>query len=404
MRLALPSHHPPKAVTGKARGRRLIIVGVAAVSGTVASCTAWRSARHDDSLRARFELLTGAFLAQQRPVGFALGVVDRKRMIYEHYAGVERLPGGPPVSRRSNFHVASLSKSFVATAVLQLVGSHGLDLDSTLITYLPYFRLKDPRFREITIRQVLNHTSGIPDLGADSNYHWDKPETDELALERFVRSLSDRSLLHTPGASYRYSNIGYDVLGAVIARVSHQSFEDYVARHVLVPTGMVHSTFGSIDTTSALLAMPHVRPETRPADRGTPSPVYPYNRAHSPSSTLKSSVADMARWAVANLNRGQIDGAWVLPASAYNELWKPSAPVDVDSSGSPTRQTGLGWFLTSSDGHRLVDHRGADIGFRSYILLAPDDGFGVVVLANDEVDPRALRGLAQSMLNALLHS
>src|SRR5438477_12110806 len=211
--------------------------------------------------------------------GFAIGVVKNGKLIYAKGFGVAKLGATTPITSKSLFHMASVTKTFVATAVMQLVEKGKIDLDAPLVRYLPYFRLNDERYRAITIRQVLSHTSGIPDT---VNYHWDKPEYDAGALERFVRSIADQKLVFAPGEKFAYSNTAYDILGDVIAKVSGESFEDYVQHNILTPLGMKDSTLLVRETSPQLLTSPHVMENFNMVV----SKISPYNRANSPRSTL----------------------------------------------------------------------------------------------------------------------
>jgi len=264
--------------------------------------------------------------------------------------------------------MASVTKTFVATAVMQLVEKGKIDLDAPLTRYLPYFRLSDERYRAITIRQTLSHTSGIPDT---VNYNWDKPEYDAGALERFVRSIADQKLVFAPGEKFAYSNTGYEILGDVIAKVSGESFEDYVQHNILTPLGMKDSTLLVREANPQLLTSPHVMEK----DTVVVSKIFPYNRAHTPSSTLYSSIEDMSRWAIANLNHGVLDGKRILKGETIDLMWRPV--VDALSM-----KEGISWFTTEKQGHRFVLHSGGDVGFESLLLLAPEDGVAVVAMSN----------------------
>ena len=147
---------------------------------------------------------------------------------------------------------------------------------------MPYFRLKDPRDRSITVRQMLSHTSGMPDV---EDYRWDKPEYDDGSLERYVRSLQDQVLRWDPGTKFAYSNMAFEVLGDLVAKVSGMSFEDYVRDNILRPVGMASSTLLIKEADPARLATGHT-----PSKDGPSIPVahYPYNRSHTPSSNLHS--------------------------------------------------------------------------------------------------------------------
>ncbi len=148
-----------------------------------------------------------------------------------------------------------MSKPFVATAIMQLVERGAMSLDAPVTDYLPYFKLSGTEYARITIRQMLNHTSGMPDV---EDYEWDRPQFDEDAAERYVRSLENEAMIAAPGELWRYSNMAFDTLGDVIAKVSGQSFESYVKENILDPLGMTASTFLQPDVPEELRTPPHV--------------------------------------------------------------------------------------------------------------------------------------------------
>ena len=166
--------------------------------------------------------------------GLALAVVRNDQVIARGY-GVKNIASGAPVDADTLFHLASISKTFVATAVMQLVEDGKVQLDAPVAAYVPEFVLADDRYRQCTVQQMLSHTAGIPDT---DDYGWDRPEVDDEALARYVRSLNGEHLLSAPGERFAYSNIAYEVLGLLVARVSGQSFEEYVADNILRPLGM----------------------------------------------------------------------------------------------------------------------------------------------------------------------
>src|SRR2546429_3641049 len=305
---------------------------------------------------------------QGRLPGFAIGVVKNGKLIYAKGFGVARLGGNAPVTSKSLFHMASVTKTFVATSVMQLVEKGKIDPDAPLIRYLTYFRLDDERYKTITIRQLLSHTSGVPDT---VTYNWDKPEYDAGALERFVRSIADQKLVLAPGEKFAYSNTGYEILGDVIAKVSGESFEDYVQHNILTPLGMKDSTLLVREANPQLLTSPHVMEN----NQVVVSKIFPYNRAHSPSSTLYSSIEDMSRWAIANLNHGELDGKRILKPETIDSMWRPV--VDALSM-----KEGISWFTTEKQGHRLVLHSGGAVGFDSLVVLAPEDGVAIIAMSN----------------------
>src|SRR5262245_44894457 len=125
--------------------------------------------------------------------GLAVGLVKDHELVYARGFGVKSLATGDPITPTSLFHLASVSKPFVATAIVQLVEKGQVDLHAPVVKYLPYFKLDDERYTTITVQQMLTHTSGMPSSPED--FGWDRPEYDEGALERYVRSLSPEKLI-----------------------------------------------------------------------------------------------------------------------------------------------------------------------------------------------------------------
>jgi len=343
-----------------------------------AGCATGLETRLDDFLSRTIE-------AHHIP-GLAVAVTREREIVYLRAFGTRNLATGEPLSTDSLFHMASVSKPFVATAIVQLVESGEIDLDAPVTQYLPYFQLADERYKEITIRQMLQHTSGMPDV---EDYEWDRPQLDEGAAERYVRSLSGEALIGPPGAQWRYSNMAFDTLGDVIAKVSGQSFEEYEKTHILDPLGMKESTFSYPDTRAELRTTGHVWDLSPKV-----SAVYPYNRRHAPSSTLNSSVVEMTRWAWANLNHGELDGARILEKKSYEMMWGPSAKV------SETVDVGLSWFLEERDGTRVVSHSGGDTGYSSYCALLLDEDVAVILASNYDRTP--MSGIRNGIIDIVL--
>jgi CubicO group peptidase (beta-lactamase class C family) len=323
-------------------------------------------------------------------------------VVYRAGFGSTRLAGGQPVTPSTLFHMASVTKPFVATAVMQLVEEGKVHLDSLVTRYLSYFRMRDPRSPVITVRQVLTHTAGLPDV---TDYGWGAPEYDDGALERYLRGLADSGLIAPPGDRWAYSNIGFEVLAGLVATVSGRPFEDYVRERILRPLGMSKSTLLMTDLDSTLLAWGHEADST-----GTfrPTAAYPYNRRHAGSSTLHSNVDDMLRWAMANLRRGILDSARILDSASYDRLWEVQRDITPELRARAQRASielpydrfaiGLSWFLATRRGRRLVTHGGGDLGFRSDLLLDPDGRAAVVVMTNSGGD---MQKLSTALLDAV---
>ena len=286
-----------------------------------------------DRMAATFEPMARRAVAEHGLPGLVVGVVAEGRLAWSGAWGVRRIGGADPLTPRSLFHMASVTKPFVGTAVMQLVEQGKVDLDAPVVRYLPYFQLADTRASAITVRQMLSHTSGMPDV---KDYEWEKAVADEGALERYVRGLGNEQLIAAPGERFRYSNMAYEVLGHLVAKVSGETFEAYVKAHILAPLGMKDSTIFRPEADPALTTTPHVLDGQLEM---VASAVYPYNRMHGPSSTLHSNVPDMARFALANLRRGELDGRRILRTESYDVLWKPTGDASL-AGGDQLRSRG----------------------------------------------------------------
>lgn len=319
------------------------------------------------------------YLRTYQAPGLAVGIVRKDAILLRAGYGTTRIGSGNPVTPRTLFHMASVTKPLVASAVMQLVEQGRIELDAPLLRYMPDFLLADPRGREITIRQLLTHTAGLPDV---ENYEWDAPQYDSEALARYLRSLSSLRLLSAPGARFAYSDIGFNVLGALIATVSGLIFEHYMAQHLLQPLGMRSSSLELHKVDSALLARPHQLDE-----RGHPQECkfFPYNRPHAGSSTLISNLEDMTRWVRTNLGGGELDGVRVLRAESHESMCR-ALIGNVHPAIPRNGHIGLSWFVFHRNGMRLIGHMGQDDGFASLLLFAPDADLGLVAMANRSHD------------------
>jgi CubicO group peptidase (beta-lactamase class C family) len=326
--------------------------------------------------------------------GLGVGIVENGEIAYVRGYGVQNLATKVPVTPDSIFCVSSISKCFVASAIMQLVEHGKLHLDIPLIEYLPDFRLDDDRFQQVTICQMLSHTSGLPDMDeAEYDELVAKPEYDEGALERYIRTLTSRKMIAAPGERFTYSNIAYNILGYLIARISGETFEEYMQEHILRPAGMPESTFFFPDAPRQRLAVPHLRSPAM-----TVNPAYPYHRADAPASFLHSTMIEMCHWAITCLNGGRFNGQPILSPAGYELMWTPIAEW-----GHPPlyEHTGLGWTLGHFEGLKTVSHGGMGLGWTDFLTLLPEKNCGAVILCNEESSARGrtVRAVLHCMLD-----
>jgi len=301
--------------------------------------------------------------------GLSIAVVSHDKTLYQKSFGVKNINTTQAVDENTVFHTASLSKLFTAQAVMDLIDKDSFLLDDKIIALLPDFEMSDPRYVDITVKHLLTHTSGMPDI---TNYHWADDRNDPDALKKYFLSLSSVKLNSEPGKTFEYSSMDYDVLGYLIERITRTPFSEYMKLNILEPFGMTRSNFDYFKTDSALRCSPHTRGiifkivHTRKT--------YPYNPAHAPSSTLNSTSNELALWMKGLLNilhTGENQGN--LRASTFHAMLKPTENFSF---------VGLGWFIGERFGIKTYYHFGGDRGFRSYLILIPEYDLGLVLLAN----------------------
>ncbi len=333
--------------------------------------------------------LVESFLDLHDTAGLAVAVVREGERVCRGF-GVRDLRTGAPVTPDTMFHLASVSKPFVATAVVSLAmtssgGERDLDLDAPITDWVPELVLADGREGDVTARGLLSHSSGLPDV---VEYGWHDPQLGDDALAEFARSLAGSRLRSEPGAEFAYCNAGFELLGLASARVLGTTFEDAVHRQVLAPLGMSASTFLRGEVPEDLAALPHLGMPLSVLDDA-----YPYTRRHAPSSTLHSNLTEMCRWMVAHLEPSEqaavgVPGRSVpLHRGLLDVMWRPAVQV-----GRPPwlDAAALGWALGSYRGHRVLSHSGMDPGFQAHLALLPDRRTGVVVLSNSNTVPTTL--------------
>jgi CubicO group peptidase (beta-lactamase class C family) len=306
--------------------------------------------------------------------GAALAVVEGDQIIHMRGFGRAR-PGGEPPSPQTPFFIGSMTKSFTALAIMQLVESGKIELDAPVQSYLPWFRVADPKMSaRITIRHLLNQTSGLPLLPgwqflADFDNHPD-------ATRRQAQSLSSLKLTRPAGNSFEYSNLNYNLLGLVIEAVSGESYAAYIQNHIFDPLEMHHSHTSKAAAKKDGVAVGHQ------SWFGVPVPVpdLPVASASLPSGQLISSVEDMCHYLIANLNEGRYGNTQILSPAGIAELHRPV--VEARTLDNSNGWYGMGWFIEEQEQMRILQHSGLVPDFFAFMALLPEQKKGVVLLVN----------------------
>lgn len=313
-------------------------------------------------------------MREQRIPGLALGIVQGDQIVHVRGFGVAD-DAHTPVLPQTAFSIGSLTKSFTALAVMQLVEAQRLDLDMPVQHYLTWFRLADPdASARITLRELLNHTSGLPrDIDAPGlNADGQAPEP--LAwMPSALRTIQ----LEQPAGTYGYSNLGYQVLALVIQQAAGQPYEAYMRQHIFEPLAMDHS-FGSIQEAALhRMAAGYHYWFGVPVEAGPP----PYRRGPG-NGGLFSSAEDMARYLIAHLNGGRSAQAALLSPEGIATLHRPA----VERTGG---HYAMGWGVQTGS-PLLLAHSGQSYSYFARMVLVPEHRWGVVVLQNAQYTVRLL--------------
>ena len=296
--------------------------------------------------------------------GLSIGLVKNNSIIYSEGFGIANIVNGKSINENSIFHTASISKLFTALAIMELVAMEKLAIEDKLVEILPELQFEDQRVNNITIKALLNHTSGIPDI---NNYNWANSNQSSNSLKEYVLGLNLK-LDSDPSTEYLYSNLAYDILGYVIEKVSSDSFEGFVKENILDASEMHTSDFRYFDIDHSLKTTPHSKSWlTRKVHTRK---IYPYTREHAPSSTLNSSSKELSKWMISflrTISDPTVNGK-------YLEMIVPSFDAYP--------YIGLGFQLDRINGSKAIGHYGGDKGYRSYLIMIPKENIGLVVLAN----------------------
>lgn len=308
--------------------------------------------------------------------GVSLAIVEGDRIVHLRGFGRAR-PGGESPTPQTPFILGSTTKSFTALAVMQLVESNKVELDAPVQRYLPWFRVADAEtYAQMTVRHLLNQTSGIPMIPGLVNLA--NLEDDPDAAERQARALSTLKLSNPVGAKFEYSNVNYNLLGLIVEAASGETYADYIQQHIFAPLGMNHSYTSQAEAKVNGLAVGH---------RywfGYPVAIYdlPLPLGYLPSGQLISSAEDMAHYLIAHLNGGWYKGEQILSSEGMDEMHRGVAEQRV--MGKLVATYGMGWFVTKIDQTEVVSHGGNVPDFSSYMAILPEQKKGVVLLINSD--------------------
>jgi CubicO group peptidase (beta-lactamase class C family) len=355
---------------------------------------------------AELEAYVNQLVAISRPPGLSLVVVKNGEMVYNKSFGLADSPNRVPATQETIYHWGSMTKPTTATAIMQLNERGALSIDDPVTDYLPDFHVQYPSntSEQITIRHLLNHSSGIGDPGDMLEYVHIEGEPFPNQVELAQRLLaSNNKLKFEPGTQAAYTNLGYTVLGALVEAVARQPHKDYAVDNIFRPLKMEHADYVYTDKTrqnAAVGSQPNGTISSAMIPMmGIDTDVWVYesvngrmwfkhgNADFTGAAGVRSPTADAARFAMAFLNSGELDGARILSPDSVAMMFHEG---HITPKGGQTASLykgivhSLGWMIWP-DGERLrIIHPGSvPMGFSATMQLYPEEKLGIIIHGNE---------------------
>jgi len=312
-------------------------------------------------------------------VGLSVAVVKKGEIIYANSFGLKNIETKAPLSNTDIFRIASISKSFSATSIMQLIEAGKLSLDDDF-SDLVGFKIRNPKFPDkvITLRMIMSHTSSIN----DSQGYFTLDAINPSKNPDWAKCYSD----YAPGSGYDYCNLNYNMVGTVIEKLSTERFDNYVKNHILNPLGLYAgynvdsldaSRFATLHeydaTTKTFKPSPAAynprREEIRNYTMGYSTPIF------SPTGGMKISATDLAKYMSMHMNMGKYQGKRIISKKSAKLMQTKIA----DEEGYALALTNLDDLIP---GKKMVGHTGSAYGLYSAMFFHPKEKFGIVVITN----------------------
>lgn len=394
--------HPPALFLALALAALLIF----AAPGHTASAAPGRAT---PDAYAQLKRQLPAFIAREMSLsgvkGLSIAVISGRDLVFSRGFGyadeARRIPAGP----ETVYRVGSVSKAVTSFVAAKLVREGRMALDGDIRTLVPEFSIRSryPGAPPITPRMLMAHRSGLPSdvlAGMWTNH--------PVTLAGFIPTLAEESMAGPPVEQFRYSNVGYSLLGRAIENVTERPFAQAAREALFAPLGMRHSSFVLDEATSPHLAKGYMagREVPSPALRDLPAGSL-YSTAEDLSLLLRAVLAERAGASVSGGNPRPQTGPGVTDVftpGTLDETFKPQfsgLPLDFGL------ETGLGWMLSGmslTDGRALAWHGGAALPYQAFWAVLPADGVGVVILANTNEASHFLPRLALKAVSLALEA
>ena len=325
----------------------------------------------------RFRLFMAAEMKRWEVPGIGVGIYKDGKVLLSEGFGYRDLEKKLPVTPNTLFAIGSASKAFTALDVQILVDEGKVEWDKPVQTYLPDFKLKDEvAAARLTVRDLVCHRSGLP----RHDGLWYGTSLSRQNIYDRLRYLDFSADLRS---AFQYNNLMFLTAGYLVGKLTNSSWEEFTRQRIFGPLGMTSSNF-SVEDSKKMddHSLPYQKKEGKVVE-------VPFRNIDGvgPAGSINSNVNDMLKWVQLHLNKGKAGEKQVVSEAGQKESFTPAMFMrEPILSVQPDKQSimsyGLGWFLETYRGHRLVHHGGAIDGFYFLNVFLPNDNLGVVVLTN----------------------
>lgn len=336
-----------------------------------------------------FEAWMDEQIAYRGLPGVAVGVVHGHDLVWTRGFGYSDVDRRIPVKPDTIFRMASHTKMFTATAILQLRDAGKLHLDDPVSKYLPWFRVTAATTGDqpITIEHLLTHGSGLPREAASP--YWSTfqfPTKDEIQ-----KTIATQTAAFSPEVRFKYSNLALSVAGFIVEAISGERYADYVDRHILKPLRMASSSIEIPPAQMDRLAVGYGR---RMPDGSRKRMPFTDCKGIAPAAALSSTVEDMARFVALQLSAAPVGGEQILRASTLREMHRVRL-----LENNWTRGYGLGFSVWRDKGKVYAGHGGSLAGYKTQTMIDLEGKTGVIVLTNaDDAGPQRIADRAMQWI------
>ncbi len=348
-----------------------VLVALLPVSEAAGQTLSSRSSQLSQQVADRLAQFISSEIEAKNIPAFSIALVDGDEIIWAKGFGFADPQTNVPATAETIYRVGSVSKLLNDVAVVQLVQQGRLDLDADIRRILPGFAPANPFNRPVTLRQLMNHTSGLVREPPRGNYF----DPTEPTLAQTIESLNQTQLIYPPGHRTKYSNAAVSVAGYTVEKASQTPYADYMKQSLLDPLGMTSSSY----VADAQIEQRLAKAEMWSYDgRRFPAPTFALGTI--PAGNLYSSVIDLGHFMRAIFNDGRVGDRAIISPALMREMLSPQTSPD-----GQRRSYGIGFRLGQLDGHRTFEHGGAVYGYATQFRGLTDHRLGVIAIASLDV-------------------